>query len=84
MGEDTDATPTLNHRGFLPDHNYVTEGKKMTEDAACVYMLQSVCWGVRTCELYLFWTSGESVRVCTRAYACLVGKINLRRLPNLL
>ncbi|TKS72350.1 gamma isoform IMYPNO1 PP2A subunit [Collichthys lucidus] len=25
MGEDTDATPTLNHRGFLPDHNYVTE-----------------------------------------------------------
>ncbi|KAM7389770.1 hypothetical protein PAMP_023728 [Pampus punctatissimus] len=27
MGEDTDATPTLNHRGFLPDHNYVTEGE---------------------------------------------------------
>lgn len=42
MGEDTDATPTLNHRGFLPDHNYVTEGKKTTEEA--VYMLQSVCF----------------------------------------
>lgn len=38
MGEDTDATPTLNHRGFLPDHNYVTEGKEMTEDAASIYM----------------------------------------------
>ncbi|PWA22229.1 hypothetical protein CCH79_00012642 [Gambusia affinis] len=25
MGEDTDATLTLNHHGFLPDHNYVTE-----------------------------------------------------------
>ncbi|CAB1422284.1 unnamed protein product, partial [Pleuronectes platessa] len=25
MGEDTDATPALDHRGFLPDHNYVTE-----------------------------------------------------------
>lgn len=36
MGEDTDATPTLNHRGFLPDHNYVTEGKNMTEEAAFV------------------------------------------------
>lgn len=28
MGEDTDAAPTLNHHGFLPDHNYVTDGKK--------------------------------------------------------
>ncbi|TWW55595.1 hypothetical protein D4764_09G0006440 [Takifugu flavidus] len=33
MGEDTDTTSTLNHRGFLPDHNYVTEGKRRTRAA---------------------------------------------------
>lgn len=56
MGEDTDATPTLNHRGFLPDHNYVTEGKKTTGEAACLYMLQSVA----PCEcVSMFWTTGE-------------------------
>lgn len=34
MGEDTDTTSTLNHRGFLPDHNYVTEGKDTTDEVA--------------------------------------------------
>ncbi|CAG04757.1 unnamed protein product [Tetraodon nigroviridis] len=33
MGEDTDTSSALNHRGFLPDHNYVTEGKRMTTAA---------------------------------------------------
>lgn len=68
MGEDTDATPTLNHRGFLPDHNYVTEGKKMTEEAACVYMFQSMFLSVPPSEcVSMFWTYVECVSVCDNA-----------------
>lgn len=44
MGEDTDATLTLNRHGFLPDHNYVTEGEKKSEGAVCV-------WPVFACSL---------------------------------
>lgn len=39
MGEDTDTTSALDHRGFLPDHNYVTEGEEKTEEVACFLML---------------------------------------------
>lgn len=34
MGEDSDTTTsTLDHHGFLPDHNYVTEGKTASRNA---------------------------------------------------
>lgn len=61
MGEDTDSTPALNHHGFLPDHNYVTEGKKMTQEAVCVC---SLYWSIsfrQVCIYVLnFWSVSKT------------------------
>lgn len=70
MGEDTDSTPTLNHRGFLPDHNYVTEGKKMTQEAVCVCFLYLSISFRQVCIYVLnFWSVSETECVTKLAQA---------------